>query len=115
MFKDVKTMCQPAQAVVVLSVLSVLMEILQTRGLLNVHNIFVLVCLLVSQLTCAVLLDVFCLAGHKDFAWVIIILSGLIFIRADMYLQKGLNSLAGKNQTPVKRSGNLKDPKPSNY
>jgi len=94
-FLNVKKMCQPAQAVIVLAFLALIMEILQTQGLLNIHNLFVLANLLVCHLAIAVLIDVFCQAGHKNFAWVLIVMAGLVFVRADMYLQKGVDHLTG--------------------
>jgi protein-S-isoprenylcysteine O-methyltransferase Ste14 len=109
-FLNVKKLCQPAQAVVVLTVLSLIMEILQTKGLLNIHNLFVLTSLVICHLTIAVLLDVFCQAGHKNFSWVLIVMAGLVFVRADMYLQKGVDHLTGNKQIKTHNYG----VKPSN-
>ena len=102
-FLDVKKMCQPAQAVVLLSVVAFVIEVIQTKGVFTVHNAFVLATLLMSHLSIGVLLDVFCRAGHKNFAWVLIILSGLLMVGADKALQKSLDGLTASDKTTDKK------------
>lgn len=94
MVMKLKQMCQPAQVIVLFSVASMVFEILRTRmDLFNIHNLFVIMTLVVSHLTVAVMADIFCQSGYENFAWLIILLSFLMFVGADRMLEKSVNTL----------------------
>jgi hypothetical protein len=76
-------MCVPAQLTVGLAFASLLFEIFNLRGYLNIHNIFTLMTLFVGHLFLAVTADIFCRNGYEKFAWLVIVMGFLGFVLAD--------------------------------
>lgn len=93
MVLQVKEMCQPSQLLIVMAFMSMAFEIFQTRGMLSVNNIFVILSLFLYEMIFAVIADVFCQNGYEKFAWLVIIHGFLAFVGADRMLQKGWDSM----------------------
>ena len=99
---EVKKMCKPSQIVLLVSLCSFFMQIFQTKGFFNNHNLLVIASMFLSQLTLAVMLDIFCKNGYKNFAWALVTVAFLVMVGADKLLHKGSHYLLGKHERPVK-------------
>jgi hypothetical protein len=93
MVLKVKEMCQPSQIVVAVAFMSLAFEIFQTRGMLSINNIFVIATMFVYMLSFAVMADIYCQNGYEKFAWIVIVMTFLMFVGADRLLQKGWDSM----------------------
>lgn len=84
---EVKDMCVPAQLTVGLAFASLLFEIFNLKGFLNVQNVFTLLSMFVGHLFLAVTADIFCQNGYEKFAWLVIVMAFLGFVMADRSME----------------------------
>ena len=98
---DVASLCDPAHFVLLVTLVSFVVELVRMR-VYNGTTITMLLILVFSQLYVAVSLDVFCKAGHKQFAWAVVLLSVLMFLGFDRMIDWVASPFQAKKPAPAR-------------